>query len=63
MKKSEKIEVRVSLDEKQKLSDIAESEGRSVSELIRGLIERYMALSNPIGARMPLSRSRQRIVI
>ena len=35
MKKSEKIEVRVSLDEKERLAGIAGSRGLSVSELIR----------------------------
>ena len=48
MKKSEKIEVRLSHDEKQKLTEIADGEGRSVSELVRGLISRYMAVNAPI---------------
>jgi hypothetical protein len=44
MKKSEKIEVRLSHEEKLALAQMAEDEGRSVSELIRGLIDRYMSL-------------------
>ena len=48
MKKSEKIEVRLSHEEKQKLTEIADGEGRSVSELVRGLISRYMAVNAPI---------------
>ena len=38
MKKSEKIEVRVSFEEKQRLSGIAETRGLSVSELIRDAV-------------------------
>ncbi len=38
MKKSEKIEVRVSHEEKQRLSGIAETRGLSVSELIRDAV-------------------------
>jgi len=46
MKKTEKIEVRLSHEEKTALANLAEQEGRNVSELVRGLIERYMTLSN-----------------
>ena len=46
MKKTEKIEVRLSHEEKKALANLAEQEGRSVSELVRGLIDRYMTLSN-----------------
>ena len=45
MKKTEKIEVRLSHEEKTALTALAEQEGRSVSELVRGLIERYMTLN------------------
>jgi len=45
MKKTEKIEVRVSHEEKTALSNLAEQEGRSVSELVRALIERYMSIN------------------
>lgn len=44
MKKTEKIEVRLSHEEKASLSQLAENEGRSVSELVRGLIDRYISL-------------------
>jgi len=45
MKKTEKIEVRLSHEEKTALTTLAEQEGRSVSDLVRGLIERYMTLN------------------
>lgn len=45
MKRTEKIEVRVSQEEKQTLSTLAHQEGESVSGLIRGLVEKYMALN------------------
>lgn len=45
MKKSEKIEVRLSYDEKTALSEIAEQEGRSVSQLVRNLIARYVEIN------------------
>lgn len=45
MKKTEKIEIRLSHDEKLELAALAESEGRSVSELIRHLVKRYMTLN------------------
>ena len=45
MKKTEKIEVRLSHEEKTSLTNLAEQEGRSVSNLVRGLIERYMAIN------------------
>ena len=47
MKKSEKIEIRISFDEKEKLTQLAESEGQSVSELVRGLAKRYAQLNTP----------------
>jgi len=52
MKKTEKIEVRLSHEEKTALANLAEQEGRNVSELVRGLIERYMTLSN---TRLPVN--------
>lgn len=45
MKRTEKIEVRVSLEEKQTLTQLAKQDGESVSGLIRGLVEKYMALN------------------
>lgn len=47
MKKSEKIEIRISYDEKEKLTRLAESEGQSVSELVRGLAKKYAQLNMP----------------
>lgn len=47
MKCTEKIEVRVSLEEKQTLTRLAKQDGDSVSGLIRGLVEKYMALNSP----------------
>ena len=45
MKRTEKVEIRVSQEEKQTLTDLAKLEGESVSGLIRGLVEKYMALN------------------
>lgn len=45
MKKTEKIEVRLSHEEKTALTTLAEQEDRSVSDLVRGLIERYMSIN------------------
>lgn len=45
MKRTEKVEIRVSLEEKQTLAQLASQEGESVSGLIRGLVEKYMALN------------------
>lgn len=45
MKKTEKIEVRLSHEEKTALTNLAEQENRSVSDLVRGLIERYMSIN------------------
>lgn len=45
MKKTEKIEVRLSHEEKTALTELAEQESRSVSDLVRGLIERYMSIN------------------
>lgn len=47
MKKSEKIEIRISYNEKESLTRLAESEGRSVSELVRGLARKYAQLNMP----------------
>ena len=47
MKKSEKIEIRISYEEKEKLSRLAESEGRSISELVRDLAQKYALLNMP----------------
>jgi len=53
-KKSEKIEIRLSYEEKQELVEAAETEGRSVSDLVRGLIARYMKVTRE---RLPQKRS------
>jgi len=45
MKRTEKIEIRVSQEEKETLSNLARQEGDSVSGLIRGLVEKYMSLN------------------
>jgi len=45
MKRTEKVEIRVSLEEKQTLTQLAKQEGESVSGLIRGLVEKYIALN------------------
>ena len=45
MKKTEKIEVRLSHEEKTALTTLTDQEGRSVSDLVRGLIERYMSIN------------------
>lgn len=47
MKRTEKVEVRVSLEEKEALASLAKSEGRSLSWLIRDVLEKYMALNLP----------------
>ncbi len=45
MKRSEKVEIRVSLEEKQALTDLAKLEGENVSGLVRGLVKKYMELN------------------
>lgn len=45
MKRTEKVEIRVSLEEKQTLTALAKQDGESVSGLIRRLVEKYMALN------------------
>jgi len=47
MKKSEKIEIRISLAEKESLAQLAASEGRSISELVRELAKKYAQLNMP----------------
>ena len=47
MKRTEKIEIRLSQVEKTELSALANSEGRTVSTLIRSLVRKYMALNTP----------------
>ena len=47
MKKSEKIEIRISLAEKEALAQLAASEGRSISELVRELAKKYAQLNMP----------------
>ena len=45
MKRTEKVEIRVSLEEKQALTKLAKQEGESVSGLIRGLVKKYISLN------------------
>jgi len=47
MKRTEKIEIRLSQVEKTALSTLASSEGRTVSTLIRDLVRKYMELNTP----------------
>ena len=42
-KKTEKIEVRVTPEEKDQVARIAQSEGRSVSDLVRNILQSYIA--------------------
>ena len=51
MKKTEKIEIRLSHDDKERLNQIAEREGRTISQIVRGLIERYMDLNSSASPR------------
>lgn len=46
MKKTEKIEIRLSHDDKERLNTIAESEGRTISQIVRDLIDKYMDLNS-----------------
>ena len=45
MKRTEKVEIRVSLEEKQALTKLAKQEGESVSGLIRDLVKKYISLN------------------
>lgn len=47
MKRNEKIEIRVSQEEKTRLAELAQQEGESVSGLIRGLVGKYVSLNSP----------------
>lgn len=53
-KKSEKLEIRLSYDEKNALTEAAETEGRTVSDLVRGLINRYIKAAS---TRLPQKKS------
>lgn len=53
MKKSEKVEIRVSLDEKETLTRLAKFEGTSVSELVRNLVRKYVAINTQSSPRKP----------
>ena len=46
MKRTEKVEIRVSFEEKQTLMQLAKQDGESVSGVIRGLVEKYIALNS-----------------
>jgi hypothetical protein len=50
MKRTEKIEIRLSHEEKTSLTGLAEKEGRSVSRLVRDVVSKYMELNT---ARIP----------
>ena len=45
MKRTEKVEIRVSLEEKQALTKLAKQEGESVSGLMRDLVKKYISLN------------------
>lgn len=45
MKKTEKIEIRLSHEDKERLSRMAKIEGRTISQLVRSLIDKYLELS------------------
>jgi|GEM_PF-4421862 len=45
MKKSEKIEIRISHEDKERLTELAQHEGQSVSELVRRLARRYVDMN------------------
>ncbi len=56
-KKSETLEIRVSYELKSKLADLSEQRGSSMSELVRGVIDRELAgpSTNPVGDKdMPI---------
>ena len=55
MKKTEKIEIRLSHEDKERLSRMAENEGRTISQLVRGLIDKYLELS-PTNIRRPVPK-------
>jgi len=57
-KKSEKLEIRLSYEDKQELAAVAETEGRSVSDLVRGLIRRYIQTTSK---RLPDTRFWKRL--
>ena len=44
-KKSEKLELRVTYEDKERLQQLAEAEGHSVSELVRSVVRRYLDLN------------------
>ncbi|GAB5459481.1 MAG: hypothetical protein Hens3KO_25110 [Henriciella sp.] len=53
MKKSEKVEIRVSVDEKQTLARLADLEGTTVSELVRNLVRKYVAINTNAATKKP----------
>ncbi len=60
MKRTEKIEIRLSHEEKTSLTGLAEKEGRSVSRLVRDVISKYMELNT---ARIPSKLKRSQLGI
>lgn len=54
MKRTEKIEIRVSAEEKSALASLAKSEGRPVSGIVRDVLDKYMALNFPNQNRRPV---------
>jgi len=59
MKKSESIEVRIDNETKEALYKKAQSEGRSVSGVLRGLIRDYLAPNNISAPRAPTTPERK----
>jgi len=58
MKRTEKIEIRLSNEEKTALTDLAEKEGRTVSKLVRDVVSKYMELNT---ARLPQKFTRWKL--
>ena len=57
MKKSEKIEIRLSHEDKTNLAELAKKEGHTVSELVRRIIQRYVAFNtSTVMRKFPLAK-------
>ncbi len=57
MKKSEKIEIRLSHEDKSDLAELAKKEGRTISELVRRIIQRYVEFNIPSQAlKFPIAK-------
>jgi len=57
VKKSEKIEIRLSHADKTNLAELAQKEGRTISELVRRIIQRYVEFNIPSQAlKFPIAK-------